>query len=67
MRAWRERQNCRSTLFWTGNWINGESIQALAPAALIELVNRRSGTLAEALPDGRWIGEITGGLSAGNR
>ena len=57
--------NGRTTLFWTDNWINGESVQTMAPA-LVALVPRRvikTQTVAEALTNGNWIQQITGGLS----
>lgn len=55
----------KNTLFWTDNWIHGESIQAMAPA-LLAVVSRqavRAQTVAQALTNGSWIRQITGGLS----
>jgi len=46
----------RSTLFWSDNWLQGSSVEAIAPA-LIALVGRRTRntqTVAEALLDRNW-------------
>lgn len=52
------------TLFWTDRWLQGESIQNLAPA-LVALVPRRvlhKRTVQEALDNQQWIEDIRGSL-----
>ncbi|GJM89732.1 hypothetical protein PR202_ga05948 [Eleusine coracana subsp. coracana] len=54
----------RSTLFWTDRWINGISIQELAPA-LMPFVKRRgwrARTVQDALTQNTWLRDIAGGL-----
>jgi hypothetical protein len=55
----------KKTLFWTDNWIHGNSIQEMAPALLAVVSRRaiRTQTVAQALTNGSWIRQITGGLS----
>lgn len=57
--------NGRSTYFWTDAWLQGHSVQDIAPALflLIGKRTRRNQTVAEALHDRNWIRSITGGLS----
>ena len=55
----------KSALFLTDKWIEGKSIEDLAPA-LLPLVSRRtkaSMTVAEGLQRNNWIRKLTGGLS----
>ncbi|WVZ96897.1 hypothetical protein U9M48_042477 [Paspalum notatum var. saurae] len=55
----------KSALFLTDKWIEGKSIEDLAPA-LLPLVSRRtkaSMTVVEGLQRNNWIGKPTGGLS----
>lgn len=54
-------ENGRSTIFWTGNWIGGKSIEFLAP------VGRRATrqcSIADALVESAWIQDISGPLNA---
>jgi hypothetical protein len=58
--------NGSSTCFWTGRWLQGCSIEDLAPT-LSSLVDQRlfhSATVASALPNRSWVKHITGGLTA---
>lgn len=54
-----------NTCFWTDRWLDGQSIQNVAPTVLPFV--RRQGwktlTVAEALQDNRWANDITGSLS----
>ncbi|KAJ1269194.1 hypothetical protein BS78_07G191800 [Paspalum vaginatum] len=57
--------NGENTLFWKDNWIDGKSVEDLAPA-LLPLVSRRvrsTQTVAIGLTGGRWVRELTGALS----
>lgn len=58
--------NGRSTFFWTGRWINGRSIQELAPtlASLVHCRILQSATVAQALPNRAWVRHIAGGITA---
>ena len=53
-----------STLFWTDNWIDGKSIQALAPA-LFGAVSRRwrRVLVSDALPGHAWVRHISGAFT----
>lgn len=50
-----------STYFWTDNWLQGSSIQALMPA-LFAAVSKwcLKSLVCEALPGNAWIHHITG-------
>ena len=50
-----------STFFWTDNWIDGTSIQSLAPA-LYQVVSarRRRALVSDALPGNAWVRHIVG-------
>lgn len=53
-----------STLFWTDPWINGKSIQDLAPD-LMPFIKRRgwhSRTVQDALTQDSWLQDVVGGL-----
>jgi hypothetical protein len=57
--------NGTSTLFWTDRWLNGRSIEELAPC-LISMVGpiiRRKRTMVDALQDNKWVTYIRGGLT----
>ncbi|WVZ91592.1 hypothetical protein U9M48_037742 [Paspalum notatum var. saurae] len=57
--------NGNNTLFWTDRWINGRTPSAIAPI-LFKFVRaraKRTRTVAEALPQRRWVSDIDGGLS----
>lgn len=57
--------NGRDTLFWLDSWIGGVSIRTMAPT-LMQFVPKRvanSLTVAEALPDRRWVRTISGGVT----
>jgi len=50
-----------STFFWTDNWIDGTSIQSMAPALYQAVAARRRGALVcDALPGNAWVRHITG-------
>ncbi|CAO2047510.1 unnamed protein product [Urochloa humidicola] len=57
--------NGHRTLFWLDKWIDGRSVQHLAPNlfALVNLRRQRSTTVAQGLPNRRWTQDIQGGLS----
>jgi hypothetical protein len=56
--------NGESTFFWTDRWIQGSSIQVLAPAVFAAVSTRkRRATVADALHQDAWIRHITGPLS----
>jgi len=53
-----------STLFWTDNWIDGKSIQALAPALFGAVSGRRRRVLVrDALPGHAWVRHISGAFT----
>jgi hypothetical protein len=57
--------NGANTLFWTDNWLDGESLVDLAPA-LIMMVSpqiKKNRTVQQALQNRNWVRDITGGLS----
>ncbi|WVZ83679.1 hypothetical protein U9M48_030804 [Paspalum notatum var. saurae] len=57
--------NGQRVLFWQDNWIDGRSVEDVAPA-LLWFVSKRTKlkqTVAEALNGGQWIKEIRGGLT----
>lgn len=56
--------NGESTYFWTDRWLNGSSLQQLAPAVFaIVPVRKRRATVAEALPNDRWTSHLAGALT----
>lgn len=48
------------TLFWRDNWLDGRSVDDLAPT-LVALISLR--TVAQPLTDSQWVRDITSGLS----
>ncbi|XP_072146649.1 uncharacterized protein [Setaria viridis] len=55
--------NGQCTLFWTDNWIDGQSVAQLAPT-LHEMISKRirnSRTVSQALLNRRWTQDIRGG------
>jgi hypothetical protein len=53
--------NGESTFFWTDRWINGESLQHLAPTVFAAVKPRkRKATVADALNDFAWVRHIAG-------
>jgi hypothetical protein len=53
------------TWLWRDNWLEGRSINSLAPD-LVATVDKRAvrvRTVAHALQGGRWVADITGSLS----
>ena len=49
-----------STMFWTDNWIDGKSIQVLAPALFGAVSGRRRRVLVrDALPGHAWVRHIS--------
>jgi hypothetical protein len=57
--------NGANKYFWTGRWLNGCSIQDLAPT-LVSPVDHRalhSAMVAEALPNRNWVKHISDGLT----
>ena len=57
--------NGASTLFWKDNWLDGKSIQVIAPevAALVPKRRANKRTVLEALTNQRWLEDIQGQLS----
>jgi hypothetical protein len=57
--------NGSTTLFWTDRWLHGCSIADLAPSVFYSVLQRdkNSQTVAQALEEDAWIGDIQGGLS----
>ncbi|WVZ91806.1 hypothetical protein U9M48_037932 [Paspalum notatum var. saurae] len=55
----------RSVLFWVDCWLDGKSVPDIAPnlPALVSSRVRTTQTVADALHQGRWIRELTGGLT----
>jgi hypothetical protein len=48
--------NGESTFFWTDRWLNGGSIEFIAPAIFAAVSYRkRKATVAEALHNNAWI------------
>ncbi|WVZ79026.1 hypothetical protein U9M48_026654 [Paspalum notatum var. saurae] len=57
--------NGRKTLFWLDKWLDGQSVQTMAPA-LVSAVSRRdlkNLSVADGLNGSSWIRSITGGLT----
>jgi len=56
--------NGKSTLFWTDRWIDGSSVEDLAPS-LFKAVRprKRKATVAEALPGSAWASHVAGPIS----
>lgn len=56
----------RSTLFWTDRWIDGRSIELLAPVvfAIVHCRITRRRTVADGLLGSAWIQDISGPLNA---
>lgn len=54
----------RKLKFWTSNWLDGQSIASHAPN-LMQFVSQRAMqlTIAEALPNHRWVADIRGAPS----
>ena len=53
-----------STLFWSDNWIDGKSIQVLAPALFGAVSGRRRRVLVrDALPGHAWVRHISGAFT----
>ena len=53
--------NSRSTFFWTDRWLNGSSVQMLAPTVFQSVkARKRKATVEEALQDFAWVGHILG-------
>jgi hypothetical protein len=53
------------TFFWRDNWLDGRSIEDLAPT-LVTLINPwapRTRTVAQVLTDRQWVRDISGALS----
>jgi hypothetical protein len=53
-------------LFWRDRWLDGASIDQFAPDVVATVQRRRaykSRSVADALQDSQWIGDITGSLS----
>ena len=56
--------NGQSTFFWTDRWLNGSSIQALAPNVFRAVkARKRKATMAEALHEFAWVRHIQGALT----
>jgi len=53
------------SFFWTDKWIDGRSIQDIAPALLkaVPPLTRRKRTVAQGLPNNAWARDITGALT----
>jgi hypothetical protein len=57
--------NGANTLFWSDRWLNGSAVQDIAPA-VVRMVGRRvfsSRTVAQALDNWQWVGNIENPLS----
>lgn len=56
--------NGESTFFWTDRWLNGESIQNIAPTVFgaVEL-RKRKALVAEAITGNAWVRHINGPLT----
>jgi hypothetical protein len=53
-----------STFFWTDNWIDGRSLQALAPALFGAVATRcRKALVSESLPGRAWVRHLTGAFT----
>jgi hypothetical protein len=52
-------------MFWTDNWLNGQSVKATTPLLCCAVGKRTQSslTVAQALDNNRWIQDISGGLS----
>jgi hypothetical protein len=59
-----EVDNGRNTLFWTDKWLNGQSLQQLAPH-LVRLVSSRARkrSVQDALTTGSWVQDIRGAIT----
>ena len=56
--------NGESTLFWTDRWLNGSSVQDLAPTLYNAVRPRKKrATVAESLPGSAWARHIAGPIS----
>lgn len=56
--------NGQSTYFWTDRWLQGVSIQTIAPAVFASVSARKRKTLvAQALPGNAWVRHITAPLT----
>ena len=56
--------NGESTLFWTDRWINGSSVEELAPSLFSAVrLRKRRATVVEALPGSAWARHIAGPIS----
>jgi hypothetical protein len=57
--------NGQNTLFWRDRWIHGRAATDYAPGITLHVKTRikNSRTVAEALLDNRWIGDINGNLA----
>ena len=55
--------NGRSTHFWTGKWIQTQSVKDIAPALLAFVSQRdiKSTTVAEGITARAWVRQISGG------
>ncbi|PNT62699.1 hypothetical protein BRADI_4g07252v3 [Brachypodium distachyon] len=58
--------NGRFTLFWSDNWIDGKSVESLAPVVFAAVGRRitRTCSVADALARSAWIRDISGPLNA---
>jgi len=56
----------RNTAFWTGRWIQGQSVKDIAPALLAFVSNRdiKATTVAAGLSARAWVRQISGGISS---
>jgi hypothetical protein len=57
--------NGKHTLFWIDRWMEGSSIESLAPlvVAVMSKRTRKNRLVADALRDDQWIRDISGSLS----
>ena len=52
------------TKFWTDRWLDGQSVEDLAPhLAAVSVRAKRNKTVAQALINRAWIRDITGGMT----
>lgn len=53
--------NGESTFFWTDRWLNGSSIETLAPMVFAAICARKKrATMAKAIVDNAWVRHIAG-------